>query len=152
MGLYESQGWTGKLVRTAHFVQFVIAAVTCATFAVDVNEAKSKGLVPDPRWVYIVVITALAAATSAIYANPFIPRPACTIAWDMVLSVLWFVATGIVSVMVIEKDPAVDKDIADCTWMLLVGGIVWICEALATMFYWLNDRERRDRFTGWALV
>ncbi|RYO89556.1 hypothetical protein DL766_004600 [Monosporascus sp. MC13-8B] len=141
------------LFSILHFFQFVLGVTVIGLYAVDLNRANEQGKYTDSKWVYAVVVGALAAVTALLYLIPFILKFAAVPAWSFVLFVLWIALFGLFGSMYIHEDPEGDDGVQrmkNAVWVDLANALLWLIDAVASAAYWWFHRERRSRFTGRA--
>lgn len=138
-----------------HFVQLVMALVVAGLYGQDVNTARQQRAYADPKWVYALVTSGLAALTAlvllvllvALKNNPLPCRPRAHLplfAYECVLCVLWLTLFGIFGRMYIREDPEGDDGIVrmkHAVWVDLSNLGLWVVSATWSGLRWRKSTK-----------
>ncbi|KAL2013670.1 hypothetical protein VTN00DRAFT_1195 [Thermoascus crustaceus] len=135
------------------FVQFVMALAVVGLYGKDINFALQEKAYADPKWVYAMVLSVLAALTAMVLflllfilqnPLPFRTQPVVhfpLFLYECALCVLWLTLFGIFGKMYIGEDPEGDTGIVrmkHAVWVDLANLGLWIGSAT-----WVGLRWRR---------
>ncbi|KAK5999044.1 hypothetical protein PT974_01431 [Cladobotryum mycophilum] len=140
-----------------HFACFALAVTVCGLYGTDLHHSNQFDGSSKSKWVYAVVVGALSAVTSIVYAVPFVLRVASLFAavWDLILFILWITLFGVFGKLFIDEHAGGNSDIKrmkNAVWVDLASAILWLLATVATFAYWFKHRDVRSRFTGRAHV
>ncbi|RYO89175.1 hypothetical protein DL766_007672 [Monosporascus sp. MC13-8B] len=131
-------------------VQLVFAVIVCAFYGNRVRRDSSEGNGQHPAWVFALFVGGVSCATAIIFAlcnfAAFFTVPLRThaaFAWDLLLSLFWFIVFGIFAAIFLRLDDAEEAAYEGArvgamkvaVWLDLLNTFLWLLTGVYGFIY-----------------
>ncbi|KAI5843434.1 hypothetical protein DFP73DRAFT_552084 [Morchella snyderi] len=152
-------GLPGLLAHTAlRALQLIVALVITGIYGRDLHRASQAHEPPDSRWIYAMVVAALAVlAALAFLALAVFRSGGVHRLWpvDGLLFFLWMVLFAVFGNMYLGEDcegSGACRRMKTGVWFELVGMLLWLGSFGGGVFLFWRERHSRSIFTGRGAV